>query len=281
MRLNRAFIVTLFAAFGVHATLAQTTRSPLFAAVNVAEYLGETYTNLPESGAAYVFFRTEPISLRITIANQTAQDIALNLSPATADPFEISATRDGQPFPIRTDVGAGERLNVGQPTPLTESPIVLSPRDSIDWPIRLPSNLPPGEYRVTVTANASDGQGRPLVWRADAVEFVLRPQSASSLAEETYRRAMRHYLSDSPQRLRNARNAANALLKVHPRSWAAYALIGRIAEEEGDTEASRRAYDAAGTIIENDEDTLLIRHKTKRQIDEMKANVRARRLKPQ
>lgn len=274
MRTTVSLIVALVVC--VPTALGQQVPSSLFAAINVAEYLGETYTEAPTERSRYVFFRTEPIALRVTIANPADQGERLTLDTvASGGKFEFVSERDGKPVFVEFEIERGLSMVGGQSTPLlSDEVIALSPSDRVDWLIRLRSTLQPGHYKVTVRALAADDQQRPLVWRGSYVEFEVRPQTSASRPEETYRKALRHLLWGGGQRLARARAEARALLAMHPGSFAAQTLFGKIAEAEGDSTSAERFFQRAVEIVEKDQDVLLRRFKTKDQIDELKKRSR-------
>lgn len=157
--------------------------------------------------------------------------------------------------------------------------VALPPLERAEWKVELLDRLSPGQYRASVVANGTDGKGRSLTWQAHSVRFEVRRRSAEARGEVPYREALRQYLSDAPDHLDRAASGAKALLGIHPQSYAAYALLGRIANDQGNTEAAERLLNIAGDIIENDRDSLLRAFKAPYQIDAMKRSARARREK--
>ena len=57
--------------------------------------------------------------------------------------------------------------------------------------------------------------------------------------------------------------------------------MARIQQDEGNADASRRWLQAAIAIVENDEDALLLRYKSKREIDRMRKELPAEKRKQQ
>jgi len=213
----------------------------------------------------YAFFETEPIALNVTVANQTTEVRLLRFNAwPSGDTVRVVAALDGRPFPIEIELRSAVKRRVGLTMPVTDDgAIELVPRERVDWTVTLPRQLPVGAYRVELQLDGRDDQALPVAWQATAVDFEIRARSTESRPEELYRRALRYFLSDEAGHLDSAKQIANALLKLHPSSYAANALLGRVAEDEGDSNSAKRYFERATDLVERDQDRLLTKYKTR------------------
>ena len=129
------------------ALTAQDAPSPLFAALTIADYLGETYTHVPVNQSNYVFFEREPISIDVTVANQTAVDEILTLSPLKQNAlFALTATRNGDVYPLRFQIAAPQKRSVGAATAIDDlaGPLNLRSKERLDWRVSIEADYQQG-----------------------------------------------------------------------------------------------------------------------------------------
>jgi hypothetical protein len=269
MRLVLLFVIALVAP-----AAAQTPRSPLFAAVGPDEYFGETYTDPPEGNSSYVFFEGEPLTVRITIANEKSADLSL----AQADnnnyfTFELWPAGTKQPLDLTCTI-KGRDINVPRVRSLLDEPLRLEPSQSLHWVCPVDARIAPGSYRLRVFTTLTDIDNQPIVFRVDSLDFDLRARSTANRAEVTRREALR-LLTGDRQRLSLLEASVQRLLSVHPTSHEAHLIRGHAARLAGDDKGAKVAFGVALDILERDQDQLLLRFKSRDSVAEMKARVRS------
>ena len=260
----------------------QSSNGELVLLVTTGEYYGETYTETPRDNARFVFFTGEAIKLRVTIVNQGLDDSELRWRiPAGQSVFTITSLRDLDPVEIPVGFGEGrQRSAVDRSTsPVSLSqPAALRAGEAIIWDAEVSNPLNPGQYKITVNVNATDGLSRRIVPRATMFSFEVRPRGAAARVEIARRNATRH-LADN--HLDDAEAAVEELARLLPNSSAASLIRGHIASQRGAAAAARAHFDRAVEILRSDSDTLLLKFKDRREVDRMISSATALANRPQ
>jgi hypothetical protein len=194
------------------ASVAQPTRSPLRAVVATGEYFGETYIQKGPA-ASFVYTVGEPISLKITIANEHPAPHRFRATTAE-QMFTVAASRDEQTVDVRLTFDEG-RLS----GPLLDRDGAIERRqyDQAVWRAEVSSPLNPGVYAVRIGSSAVDEAGRAIVMTYGTYRFEVRPRTAEGRAEALVREGLRSVMPlrgkrpDGRCRRRAARNARRAV----------------------------------------------------------------------
>ena len=121
---------------------------------------------------------------------------------------------------------------------------------------RIPSALTPGVYVVEVSTQAVDGSGLPIVHQSTRFTFELRSPGDSDVIEKTRRLAMRAAVNSD---YGAAEKFSAELLRLHPRSYAAFAVRGYVAKERGQSAQAAALFQQALDILERNDDEVYLR----------------------
>ena len=230
-------------------------RGPLVMLVNIAEYFGDDYIDRSAPGADYVYFVGEPIRLDVQVLNvDGAEHTVVSQSPTAPSALSARATTNGQPTNVGVTISSElERHEDAFQIPVDWGSIRLNPRASLHWKAELARDLPPGVYMVDFALDLSDENARPPSPHGPRFRFEVREPSADSAAEVIKRRAVRALAEEHYD---VAEAEAASLLRLHPNSFMAYSLLGRVAETQGRQSAAVAAFQRAIAIVKAGTDQL-------------------------
>ena len=101
----------------------------------------------------------------------------------------------------------------------------------------------PGRYRIEVLPHLTDEAGRQIRPQGSIIDFEVRnPSTPQDAAEVVLRKGWRAFLAG---RYDDADEVANDLLRMNPRSYAAFVLKGQIASARQKPEEKLQMYRAA------------------------------------
>jgi hypothetical protein len=254
-------------------------RSPLVSTVETAEYFSETYARRGQgSPPVLLFFVGEAVKVKVAIGNPTRDAQILTFTQIVGhDMFTMEASRDGVSVELRStfDHGTWKDAN-GSTVPFNPaSPTRLGRFERIEWLVDLGTSLEPGRYHLRVVPNAADGSGLPISPRVSTYAFDVRPRSEDAEAEITRREAWRHYLEGGESAFKRAELAVDRLLQIHPNSYEAFVVRGRVAMARGDEARAIEAYARAAEIVRNNRDTLLVRFSSRAHRESMQKDLDA------
>jgi len=239
--------------------------APLFLAINIDEYISETYAERPRGAAEFIFFTGEPIRYKFVAVNREQPTLILKFPSRVDAAIEIdnetefdNAPTDMQRPPASLSVTSVSRLVNGHVFPLTDEEVVsLEHHDRIEWRFQLNQRLAPGMYRVPLRFTGQDSEGRRLVMMVHEMRFEVRPASlypAEVLVREAY------YNTGAKRDLGRAETAVRKLMKLHPTSSAARYMLALIENTRGNRELADRYRAQAREIVDKDLDALLNRY---------------------
>jgi len=217
--------------------------------VRPVDYQGLVYSDPPRPNSTYVYFANEPIHFEILIVNNRGTEAVRLLTDRTlATSFEAKRP-DGTDFGLRISDDVVRRYSTGDTPVDIGSEFTLSPRESLVLKTEVTeSQLAQGEHIVLVSTSVKDADGRALAPQASRLLFEIRPSNAASAIEETRRNAMRAIRS---REFTTAETWIENLLRLHPRSYAAYAMIGQISDMTGNRGRARAAYKQAASLLQS------------------------------
>jgi hypothetical protein len=222
--------------------------STLASTVRTGDYVGEVYTRRGEDGQ-FVFFVDEPIKILVSIGNSGREEMGFRVPGANPEEmFVVVALRNR----AATDVGLtfqNGRLLGNVETPFNGRELTtLRPGERVEWMAEVSGPLLPGMYAISINTRATDERGRPIAPLATTYRYEVRGTSAESLPEIHRRAAMRHLQAGDQVDLAAADAAVERLLEVHPTSFEAYVIRGRIERRRGNETAALRSFARAAEI---------------------------------
>jgi tetratricopeptide (TPR) repeat protein len=245
--------------------------------IGTREYFGTEYAMPPQQDAPFMFYVGEPILVAIEAGNP-ADSAAGRLSFANRGLFAIEVRKDGElvNVPVSFEpTGELEDAN-GSARRTLRTPIALNPGQRFSINGRIPSTLTPGVYVVEVSTQAVDGSGLPIAPLSTRFMFELRSRGDSDVIENTRRLAMRAAVNSD---YGAAEKFSAELLRLHPRSYAAFAIRGYVAKERGQSAQAAALFQQALDILERNDDGLYLKWngQLKREHDISGLRGRARR----
>src|SRR5687767_363297 len=145
--------------------------------VALGEYFSTVYTAGPQAHAEYVWWRTEPLVLRVSLTNEGREPIVLRRPPGSGSPFAVSIA------PVETRSPQVARVTWFSLVTLSPSlserpatlPAALESSSSLRWTgvTSDVSSLRPGTYRFMVRSELNLG-GASLQVNNDSVRVDLR-----------------------------------------------------------------------------------------------------------
>ena len=231
--------------------------SSIALSIGTREYFGTEYAMRPQQDAPFMFYVGEPILVAIEFVNP-ADSPAGRLSFANGGLFDIEVRKDGDVVDALTSfepTGELEDAN-GSARRTLRTPISLNPGHRLRINGRIPSTLTPGVYVVEVSTQAVDGSGLPIALLSTRFMFELRSPGDSDVIENTRRLAMRAAVNSD---YGAAETFSAELLRLHPRSYAAFAVRGYVAKERGQSAQAAALFQQALDILERNDDEVYLR----------------------
>lgn len=231
--------------------------SSIALSIGTREYFGTEYAMPPQQDAPFMFYVDEPIWVAIEFGNP-ADSPAGRLSFANRGLFAIEVRKDGElvNVPVSFEpTGELEDAN-GSARRTLRTPISLNSGQRLSINGRIPSTLTPGVYVVEVSTQAVDGSGLPIAPLSTRLMFELRSRGDSDVIENTRRLAMRAAVNSD---YGAAEKFSAELLRLHPRSYAAFAVRGYVAKERGQSAQAAALFQQALDILERNDDEVYLR----------------------
>jgi hypothetical protein len=227
--------------------------SPLVLLVRPAQYFSTTYTAPPVQNCDYIFFRGEPITITVDVANWD-RDVAtaVPVTPGgTRANFSFSLRRDGvlQTTSAILDTNAVKTTRDGLQLPIDMSePLELRYHETLTALAHVPAeNVSPGIYSLDVRTNIVDGSGLPVRRQASHFLFEIRDETPDAALEITTRRALRAFVADD---FREADANVARLVAMNPTSFMAFLIRGDIAHAQGRPAEALNMYRRAEAILQ-------------------------------
>lgn len=245
--------------------------------VALGEYFSTVYTAGPQAHAEYVWWRTEPLILRVSLTNEGREPIVLRRPPSSGSPFAVSiAPVEGRkPQVARVTwfslVAAGPSLS-DRPATL---PAALDSSSSLRWTgvTSDVSSLRPGTYRVLVRSEL-DLAGASLQVNNDSIRVDLRDVATDTDRLELLRIRATRCLKE--RQYACADSFADAMAKIHPQAAIAFWLKGQSAAARGDAGRARRHYSKSAELLASKADRIFTALNPEYRVTEFIAGIQAR-----
>jgi TolA-binding protein len=259
-------IVTILALLLAQATPARRTKVRVY--VSLAEYYGTVYVRPPSGGADHVLLRGQPLTARLSIANQ-GEDQEVRLRPSQSAPFKVHVAGMGSVEPLAQGVVAQPALlrGAGRQGPRA-LPTTLKHRESLHWDATVPNfqQLPAGHYRLKADAQVESTVGGSPEVNNDNLVIELRDVVGQAERVELLRITATRALRNNDYAQADA--AARQLLAAYPQSAFAHMLIGDAAVARKDVNSARAAFNRASELLRGRGDTLYRAVATEHQVSE-------------
>jgi hypothetical protein len=205
-----------------------------------------------------VYFSSEQIQLEIVMVNnQGTEPVRLLVGGKTLAASFAAKRPDGTDFEFHLSNEVIRRVASSETPVDIGSEFTLSPEESLILKADVPAgHLTQGEHVVLFTTSIRDSGGLPLAPQASQRIFEVRPSNDASAMEEARRNATRAFLAGE---FAAAETWIETLLRLHPRSYAAYAMRGQIAEQAGDRVRAQAAYQQAIHLLQSRSDEHFLR----------------------
>jgi hypothetical protein len=244
--------------------------------VALGEYYSTVYTARPGAHAEYVWWRTEPLHLRVSITNEGREAIVIRTPPTSASPFAVSVAPVG-----RSPQGA----NVNWFSLVTTSPSLaerpatlptaLERSSSLRWTgvTSDVSSFRPGLYRFMVRSELNLGEAS-LQINNDTITVDLRDVATDTDRLELLRIRATRCLRDKQYAC--ADSFADAMAKIHPQGAIASWLKGQSAAAQGDVGRARRHYARCVELLASKADGIFVAFNPEHRRNEFIAGIQAR-----
>ncbi len=193
------------------------------------------------------------------VNNRGTEPVRLLVGGKTLAASFTAKRPDGTDFELRLSNEVVRRYASSETPVDISSEFTLSPKESLVLKADVPAaQLAPGEHVVLFATSIRDLAGRPLAPQASRRIFEVRPSNDASAIEEARTNATRAFLA---REFAAAETWIETLLRLHPRSYAAYAMRGQIAESTGDRGRARGAYQQAAGLLQSRADEHFLRRR--------------------
>jgi hypothetical protein len=179
----------------------------------------------------YLFFSGEPVHFEILIFNGgSAASELVSKQQSVQNSFEFAVWLDNTSVHPQMILGPDVYTEqIGPRRPVSWMPrLAVSPQQTVVFQWRMtPSDAMPGRYRIEVLPQMTDEVGRQIMPQGSIINFEVRkPSTPQDAAEVVLRQGYRAFLAGE---YNDAEKVANDLLRMNPRSYAAFVLKGQIA----------------------------------------------------
>ena len=241
----------------------------------LGEYYSTVYTARPQGDAEYVWWRTEPLILRVSLNNE-GRDLVVLRPPRSGSPFAVSIAPVGSRSPQVANVSWFSLVSRG-PT-LSERPTTLPAALESSFSVRWTgvtsdvSSLPPGIYRFTVRSNLDLG-GATLQVNNDSIRVDLRDVATDTDRVELLRIRATRCLRD--RQYACVDSFADTMTKIYPQAAIAFWLKGQAAAARGDAGRARRHYSKSVELLASNADGTFIALNGEHRVSEFIAGIEA------
>jgi hypothetical protein len=244
--------------------------------VALGEYFSTVYTAGPQAHAEYVWWRTEPLVLRVSLTNEGREPIVLR-RPSSGSPFAVSvAPVEGRSTHVTrvswfSLVTAGPSLSE-RPTTL---PAALESSSSLRWTgvTSDVSSLSPGTYRFMVRSALNLGEASLHV-NNDSIKVDLRDVATDTDRLELLRIRATRCLREKQYAC--ADSFADSMAKIHPQAAIAFWLKGQSAAARGDAGRARRHYSKSLELLASKADRIFTTFNPEYRVTDFIAGIQAK-----
>jgi hypothetical protein len=244
--------------------------------VALGEYYSTVYTAAPQAHAEYVWWRTEPLVVRVSLANEGRDPVVLRL-PKSRRPFAVSIApvegRSQQTANVSWFSLVTRRPNLAE-RPAT-LPAMLESASSLGWTgvTSDVSSLRPGIYRFLVRSELDLG-GASLQVNNDSIRVDLREVATDTDRLELLRIRATRCLTE--RQFACVESFADEMAKIYPQAAIAFWLKGQSAAARGNTSSARRHYSKSVELLGSKADTIFTTLNGEHRSSEFIAGIEAR-----
>jgi hypothetical protein len=242
----------------------------------LGEYYSTVYTARPKGDAEYVWWRTEPLILRVSLNNE-GRDVIVLRPPKSGSPFAVSIALAGSRSPQSANVSWFSLVSrnpslLERPATL---PAALEGSSALRWSgvTSDVSSLPPGIYRFIVRSNL-DLAGSPLRVNNDSIRVDLRDVASDTDQVELLRIRATRCLKDKQYACTDS--FADTMTKIYPQAAIAFWLKGQSAAARGDRGRARRHLAKSAELLTSKADGLFIALNGEHRVSEFIAGIESR-----
>jgi hypothetical protein len=245
--------------------------------VALGEYFSTVYTARPQAHAEYVWWRTEPLVLRVSLTNEGREPIVLRSPPGSGSPFAVSIA------PVEGRSTQAARVSWSSLVTVSPSlserpatlPAALESSSSLRWTgvTSDVSSLRPGTYRFMVRSELNLG-GASLQVNNDSIRVDLREVATDTDRLELLRIRATRCLRE--RQYACADSFADAMVKIHPQAAIAFWLKGQSAAARGDVGRARRHYSRSVELLASKADRIFTALNPEHRVNEFIAGIQAR-----
>ena len=242
----------------------------------LGEYYSTVYTARPQGDAEYVWWRTEPLILRVSLNNE-GRDVIVLRPPKSGSPFAVSIAPVGSRSPQIAKVSWFSLMS--RDPSLSERPATLPAALEGSSALRWTgvtsdvSSLAPGIYRFMVRSNL-DLAGSPLHVNNDSIRIDLRDVASDTDRVELLRIRATRCLKDKQYAC--ADSFADTMARIYPRAAIAFWLKGQSAAARGDRGRARRHYSRSVELLTSKADEIFIALNGEHRVNEFIAGIESR-----
>jgi hypothetical protein len=244
--------------------------------VALAEYYSTVYTAAPAAHAEYVWWRTEPLVLRVSVTNEGRDPIVLRM-PKSGPPFVVSIA------PVEGRNQQTAKVNwsslVTRSASLAERPATLPAMLETSSLLRWTgvtadvSSLRPGIYRFMVRSEL-DLSGASLQVRSNAIRVDLRDVATDTDRLELLRIRATRCLTE--RQFACVESFADEMAKIYPQAAIAFWLKGQSAAARGNVSSARRHYSKSVELLGSKADRIFTTLNGEHRSSEFIAGIEAR-----
>jgi hypothetical protein len=244
--------------------------------VTLGEYYSTVYTAAPEAHAEYVWWRTEPLMLRVSVTNEGRDPIVLRM-PKSGRPFVVSiapiAGRSQQTAKVNWSSLVTRSASLSE-RPAT-LPAMLESSSLLRWTgvTADVSSLHPGIYRFVVRSEL-DLSGASLQVNNDSVRIDLRDVATDTDRLELLRIRATRCLTE--RQFACVESFADQMAKIYPQAAIAFWLKGQSAAARGNASSARRHYSKSVELLGSKADRLFTTLNGEHRSSEFIAGIEAR-----
>jgi tetratricopeptide (TPR) repeat protein len=222
--------------------------SPLTLLYRPVDYVAPIYSS--QRDAPYLFFSGEPVHFEVFIFNGgNAVSELVTKQRSVQDSFEFAVRLDDKSVHPKLIVEPDVYVEqIGPRLPISWTPrLAISPKQKVVFHWRMAqTDATEGRYRIEVLLQMTDEAGRQVKPQGSIIDFEIRRSSTpQDAAEVILRKGWRAFLASQYD---DAEEVANDLLRMNPRSYAAFVLKGQVASARQKPAEKLEMYRAALAI---------------------------------